>query len=70
MTSIGPAVTREQCPAFLRNSSGRLDLPGGAGGEGDDREPVLERGKTVMRLFAVVQLADNSGLDQVGGSKS
>ena len=28
MRSIGPAVTREQCPAFLRNSSGRLDLPG------------------------------------------
>ena len=28
MRSIGPAVTREQCPAFLRNSSGRLALPG------------------------------------------
>ena len=28
MRSIGPAVTREQCPAFLRNSSGRLDFPG------------------------------------------
>ena len=28
MTSIGPAVTREQSPAFLRNSNGRLDLPG------------------------------------------
>src|SRR5574337_357972 len=28
MRSIGPAVTREQCPAFLRNSHGRLDLPG------------------------------------------
>ena len=28
MRSIGPAVTREQCPAFLRNSNGRLDLPG------------------------------------------
>src|SRR5574340_834524 len=28
MRSIGPAVTPEQCPAFLRNSSGRLDLPG------------------------------------------
>src|SRR5574340_261254 len=26
--SIGPAVTREQSPAFLRNSNGRLDLPG------------------------------------------
>ena len=25
MRSIGPAVTREQCPAFLRNSNGRLD---------------------------------------------
>ena len=25
---IGPAVTREQSPAFLRNSNGRLDLPG------------------------------------------
>ena len=25
---IGPAVTREQSPAFLRNSPGRLDLPG------------------------------------------
>ena len=24
----GPAVTREQSPAFLRNSNGRLDLPG------------------------------------------
>src|SRR5574340_1533811 len=28
MRSIGPAVTREQCPALLRNSNGRLDLPG------------------------------------------
>src|SRR5574341_1326199 len=28
MRSIGPAVTREQCPAFLRNSNGRLDLLG------------------------------------------
>ena len=28
MRSIGPAVTREQSPAFLRNSTGRLDLPG------------------------------------------
>ena len=50
MRSIGPAVTREQCPAFLRNSNGRWDLPGpthwkrlwcweglGAGGEGDNR---------------------------------
>ena len=27
MRSIGPAVTREQSPAFLRNSNGRLDLP-------------------------------------------
>ena len=26
--SVGPAVTREQSPAFLRNSNGRLDLPG------------------------------------------
>ena len=26
--SIGPAVTREQSPAFLRNSNGRLDFPG------------------------------------------
>ena len=26
--SIGPAVTREQSPAFFRNSNGRLDLPG------------------------------------------
>ena len=26
--SIGPAVTREQSPAFLRNSNGILDLPG------------------------------------------
>ena len=25
MRSIGPAVTREQSPAFLRNSNGRLD---------------------------------------------
>ena len=25
---IGTAVTREQSPAFLRNSNGRLDLPG------------------------------------------
>src|SRR5574337_1249114 len=29
MRSIGPAVTREQSPAFLRNSNGRLDLPVG-----------------------------------------
>src|SRR5574340_1201274 len=28
MRSIGPAVTREQSPAFLHNSNGRLDLPG------------------------------------------
>ena len=28
MRSIGPAVTREQGPAFLRNSNGRLDVPG------------------------------------------
>src|SRR5574340_139748 len=28
MRSIGPAVTREQSPAFLRNSNGRLDFPG------------------------------------------
>ena len=28
MRSIGPAVTREQSPAFFRNSNGRLDLPG------------------------------------------
>ena len=28
MRSIGPAVTREQCPAFLRNSNGRLDFLG------------------------------------------
>ena len=28
MRSIGPAVTREQSPAVLRNSNGRLDLPG------------------------------------------
>ena len=28
MRSIGPAVTREQSPAFLRNSNGRLHLPG------------------------------------------
>ena len=28
LRSIGPAVTREQCPAFLRNSNGRVDLPG------------------------------------------
>src|SRR5574341_1204373 len=28
MRSIGPAVTREQSPAFLRNSDGRLDFPG------------------------------------------
>ena len=27
MRSIGPAVTREQSPAFLRNSNGRLDFP-------------------------------------------
>ena len=27
-STIGPAVTREQSPAFLRNSNGRLDLPG------------------------------------------
>ena len=25
---LGPAVTREQSPAFLRNSNGRLDFPG------------------------------------------
>ena len=31
MRSIGPAVTREQSPAFLRNSNGRLDLPGPTG---------------------------------------
>src|SRR5574337_975083 len=29
MRSIGPAVTREQSPAFLRNSTGRLDLVNG-----------------------------------------
>ena len=29
MRSIGPAVTREQCPAFLRNSSGSNE-PGSA----------------------------------------
>ena len=28
MRSIGLAVTREKSPAFLRNSNGRLDLPG------------------------------------------
>src|SRR5574337_1201488 len=28
MRSIGSAVTREQSPAFLRNSNGRLDFPG------------------------------------------
>src|SRR5574337_1356387 len=28
MRSIGPAVTREKSPAFLRNSNGRLDFPG------------------------------------------
>src|SRR5574337_311356 len=28
MRSIGPAVTREQSPAFLHNSNGRLDFPG------------------------------------------
>ena len=28
MRSIGPAVTREPSPAFLRNSNGRLDFPG------------------------------------------
>src|SRR5574337_1256116 len=28
MRSIGPGVTREQSPAFLRNSNGRLDFPG------------------------------------------
>ena len=28
MRSIGPAVTREQSPAFLHNSNGRLELPG------------------------------------------
>ena len=28
MRSIGPAVTREQSPAFLGNSNGRLDFPG------------------------------------------
>ena len=28
MRSIGPAVTRGQSPAFLRNSNGTLDLPG------------------------------------------
>src|SRR5574337_724437 len=28
MRSIGPEVTREQSPAFLRNSNGRLDFPG------------------------------------------
>ena len=28
MRSIGPAVTRKQSPAFLRNSNGRWDLPG------------------------------------------
>src|SRR5574337_1346694 len=28
MRSIGPAVTREQSPACLRNSNGRLDFPG------------------------------------------
>ena len=30
MRSIGPAVTREQSPAFLHNSNGRLDFPGPA----------------------------------------
>src|SRR5574341_2176246 len=28
MRSIGPLLTREQSPAFVRNSNGRLDLPG------------------------------------------
>ena len=36
MRSIGPAVTREQSPAFLRNSNGRVDLPGPGTDEGID----------------------------------
>ena len=47
MRSIGPAVTREQCPAFLRNSNGRLDLPGptqapGSSVHGISQERILE----------------------------
>src|SRR5574337_2104878 len=33
MRSIGPAVPREQSPAFLRNANGRLGLPGPTQGE-------------------------------------
>ena len=28
LNAIGPAVTQEQSPAFLRNTNGRLDFPG------------------------------------------
>ena len=41
MRSIGPAVTREQSPAFLRNSNGRFNLPGSQTIFGISQDPPM-----------------------------
>ena len=50
MRSIGPAVTREQSPAFLRNSNGRLDFPG-------PTQEVLLSCSSRVRLCVIPQTA-------------
>src|SRR5574337_1326377 len=58
MRSIGPAVTREQSPAFLRNSNGRLDQMRSAPTDGyAPRRGVVRRLLAGLALTAAVLLA-------------
>src|SRR5574340_686719 len=59
MRSIGPAVTREQSPAFLHNSNGRLDFPG------PTQEAFLGLNFRMNELTGAVALAQLRQLDAI-----
>ena len=72
MRSIGPAVTREQSPAVLRNSNGRLDLPGPTqeaknmkcstiGGKKSPYKPLLML--SIIDLFDASAIGNNKNAD-------
>ena len=59
MRSIGPAVTREQSPAFLRNPNGRLDFPGSPSASGP--KTVGDAAQLVAKLGLAPQPFQNLG---------